>query len=174
MTCCLALALYGRKAIRFGEDKVKMLFSGPTVPGADRKISADPFASAMQTLMLECAYSVRDELQGENNQIGFVCDRSSRSALYAAIYADFKAKNEIGAIMHGLADLDDKLCPPLQAADMMASLTKELALPRLANVSSKKVAGSIALTPPRLKSTVYKTFIGDYQFMDNLLQCQPD
>lgn len=146
-----------------------------TVPGADRKFLPDAFASAMQLLMLECAYSVRDELPGADNRIGFVSDDSSRAGFYAQVYADFRAKNsDIGSMMGGLVHLNDKLHPPLQAADMLASLTKEHALPCLADLSSKKPTSGISLTPLRLEGVVHKIFIWDYDFMDKLLQCQPE
>ena len=60
--------------------------------------------------------------------------------------------------MRGLVDLDDKLCPPLQAA--VDSLTKEFALPGLANLCSKKVHGGIALKPPRLEGAFHKILSG--------------
>jgi len=149
------------------------------VPGAIGKFGEDIFYSALQTLFIECARTVRDELplgkNGKENRIAFVCDDTSRAPIYSGAYADFKARNpQLAEMMLGLLHRDDKLTPPLQAADMMASLTKELAMPCLTDAvqMKKPLLVSSGSEAPRLKDTVYKIVIWDYEWMERLLAAQ--
>jgi hypothetical protein len=150
-----------------------------TNPGADGKFGEDIFYSALQTLFIECARTVRDELplgkNGKENKIAFICDDTSRAPIYSGAYANFKARNpKLAEMMLGLLHRDDKLTPPLQAADMMASLTKELALPCLIDAvqMKKPLLVSSGSEAPRLKDTVYKIVIWDHEWMERLLAAQ--
>jgi len=97
------------------------------------KLNPDPFSAAMQSVMRECALVARDQLmRGKNekaNVVAFVCDDTDRAAQYAKAYAEFKAMNLlIQDALGGMVHLDDKKTPPLQAADMVASIGREMAL----------------------------------------------
>jgi hypothetical protein len=150
-----------------------------TVLGAAGKFGEDAFYSALQTLMIECAYTVRDELprdkKGRDNRIAFACDSTDRAPMYTAAFVDFKKRNpELAQIMGGLVHVDDKRHPPIQAADMMASLTKELALPVLTDAVQIKTPLPVSSNSeaPRLKGTAYKIVIWDYEWMTRLLTAQ--
>lgn len=111
----------------------------------------DPFAAAMQTVMNESALLVRDEFPGKNNRIAFVCDDGPDSVKLTKIYASFKRKNtNLQDVIGGLVHLDDKKHPPLQAADMVASLGKEITLKHLQSGSPVKL--------PRMEGVFYKIY----------------
>jgi hypothetical protein len=89
----------------------------------------DPFSAVMQTVMNEAAILIRDALPGRNNCVAFGCDDSPDSPDLATAYKSFKRKNtQFGDMLQGLVHLDDKKQPPVQAADMVAGLGKEMAL----------------------------------------------
>lgn len=95
------------------------------------KLDPDPFSAAMQNVMQECALLARDQLlrgkKDRENIIAFVCDDSDNAAKYAAAYAGFKFKNvRFNDALGGMTHQDDKKLPPLQAADMVASIGKEM------------------------------------------------
>jgi hypothetical protein len=86
----------------------------------------DPYEAAMQSLVYECAKAVRwisrhDGLGDNGHCVGYVSDLSDLAPVYTAVYTNFVNKNpDIGQIMRGIAHLDDKKWPGLQAADMIA------------------------------------------------------
>ncbi len=150
-----------------------------SVPGAAGRFGKDAYYSALQTLMIECAHIVRDKMpldrKNRNNQIAFACDSTERAPMYAAAYVDFKARNPQAAqIMGALVHLDDKLHPPIQAADMMASLTRELTSLHLTDAAS--INTPLPISPhseaPRLKGTAYKIIVWDHEWMMRLLTAQ--
>jgi len=109
-------------------------------PRAAEFFCSDPYAFVLQSLVFECAKGIRivskEEGIGEDGHcIGYVSDDSNKSPIYSAVYSDFKAKNPgIANIMRGLAHLDDKKWPGLQAADLLAHSSnqvfkKQLAIP---------------------------------------------
>ncbi len=156
-----------------------------TMPLADQKISSDPYESAVQTLMFECGHVVRDKIppdRGKVNRLAFVCDDTPNAARYSAVYAGFKERNpRMASILGGMVHLDDKLHPPLQAADMMASLSKELFLNHMNNGAvdlktgrllgeKKKYLPSVVL--PRLNGVTYNIHVWDWPWMMNVLEAQ--
>jgi hypothetical protein len=85
-----------------------------TIPGAAEKFGKDAFYSALQTVMIECAHTLRDEMpvdeKGRQNRLAFGCDSTDRAPIYAAAYVDFKARNpQLAPIMGPLVHLDDEL-----------------------------------------------------------------
>ena len=85
---------------------------------------ADPFDYAIQELFLMCAQEVLEHRQGDT--IAFVCDESTSVGRIAEIYTRFKELNPNAArAMGALVHRDDKQCPQLQAADLMAHIAKE-------------------------------------------------
>jgi hypothetical protein len=146
-----------------------------TIPGAKDKFGGDAYYSALQTLMIECACIVRDELpldrKGRPNRLAFVCDDTDRAPLYAAAYAGFKANNPaLRDVIGGLAHLDDKTHPAVQAADMMASVTKEVALPLISEMHNVPLPSRTEV--PRLKGIAYRISVWDYDWMMKLLAAQ--
>jgi len=69
-----------------------------------------------------------------NSRVGFVHDDGPNLAELVELYAAFKKLNpKTDKYMIGFSGLDDKLHPPLQAADLAANHTLELGLEWLAN-----------------------------------------
>jgi hypothetical protein len=149
-----------------------------TIPGAAEKFGSDIFYSALQTLMIECGWTVRDHMpldkKNRPNRLSFIYDKDERAAFYGAIFDDFQKRNPVvGEMLDGLVPLDDKLHPPLQAADMMASLTKELMLPWLPEVTTRHLRlADLHKEPPRLKNTAYRIVYWDWEWMEVLLAGQ--
>jgi hypothetical protein len=113
------------------------------------RFNPDPFSFAMQTVMRECARAAQSNLMGENNKVAFVCDDSPNSAKLTAAYSAFKRSNQpIRDTLGGMVHLDDKKTPALQAADMVASVAKEVALEHL------KRGEQVSL--PRLQGVFWK------------------
>lgn len=147
-----------------------------TVPGAASFFHEDAFESAMQTAIMECAYTAKDRLVGDNNRMAFVCDDSPNAARYSTVYTEFKAKNPIiGEMMGGLVHLDDKKHPPLQAADMMANVTKEIAVKfvesnkdLLRNDPRTNYPGMVQ--PTRLQESIYAISIWNWHWMKNVFE----
>jgi len=131
----------------------------------ETKLDPDPFSAAMQSVMRACALMAKDQLAGENNLVGFVCDDSPNSAKLSAAYAGFKYKNlRIQDSLAGFAHLDDKKCPPLQAADMVASMGKQMAFEYFKKGQD--------ITLPRLQGVFHKLEIWDRDLMRRLAAVQ--
>ena len=89
-------------------------------------IFTEPFEFALQCLFKQLADEVKSQI-GEGHRLTFVVDESDRAARIMRVYHEFKRINPgLAASMGALTHLDDKVCPPLQAADMMASIAKEI------------------------------------------------
>jgi len=114
-------------------------------PEIKKRFNPDPFSAAMQGLIRDAVMCVRN-YAGENNLISFVCDDGPSSAHLLSAYQDFKRKNQwLARMMKGLAPQDDKLTPQLQAADLVANMSKELAseyLKTRTKVALKRLEGS--------------------------------
>lgn len=109
------------------------------------RFNPDPFAAAMQAAMRDVVMYIRAYF-GSNHIISFVCDDGPNAHLYLKIYQDFKQKNAwLSDMMKGLAPQDDKLTPQLQAADVVASISREMAMEYLRTrrkVALKRLEGS--------------------------------
>jgi hypothetical protein len=68
------------------------------------------------------------EADGVGSHIaGFVCDDGPKKFTIMASFDRFKAKHsDLAKYMRGIAHLDDKKHPPLQMADLMADLAREM------------------------------------------------
>jgi hypothetical protein len=137
--------------------------------GLSEKLNPDPFVAASQTVMRESALLARDKLlrgkKDRDNRIAFVCDDSDNAAKYSVAYTGFKAKNvAIQDTLGGLTHQDDKKTPPLQMADMVASISKEMALEYLRN------GGQVELQ--RLQGVFHKLIVWDEPTMRELANLQ--
>jgi hypothetical protein len=84
----------------------------------------DLYECALQSVVYECSVEVRDS--DPSPCVAFVSDTSSRSEVYARVYAGFLERNpKIAQIMRGLVHLDDKKWPGLQAADLVAHVVNQ-------------------------------------------------
>ncbi len=117
------------------------------MPEAQGKLNPDPSELAFQSVMFECAKAVRKI--GANNKVTFVCDNSTRADRLSAIYREYREKNpKTAKMIGGLTHLDDKECPPLQAADLMAHLAHDLLLDKINsgnNPQLQELRGSVRL-----------------------------
>src|ERR1039458_9708953 len=116
-----------------------------SVPEIRHRFNPDPFSAVMQAVMRDVVMYIRKHC-GDNLLISFVCDDGPNAHLYLKAYQDFKLKNGwIADMMKGLAPQDDKLTPQLQAADVVASISREMAMEYLethTKVSLKRLEGS--------------------------------
>jgi hypothetical protein len=125
-------------------------------PQADQIFGPDAFEMALQSLIERCVDASKQEFGG--TRLVFICDDSSRSVRVSQIYSSFKEKNQslskfIGALVHA----DDKAVPALQAADLMAHLSREYYMKWLDDPSGA--------TLTRLKDSVWKISAWDRDFM---------
>ncbi len=117
----------------------------------EKTFNPNPFSAAMQTVMNEAAILVRDQLPGKEKRVAFVCDDGPDSDKLTAAYASFKQKNvQLSGLLSGIAHWDDKVTPPLQAADMVAGLAKEI---QMKHLESGKL-----IDLPRLHGVFYRLF----------------
>ncbi len=133
------------------------------------KLNPDPFIAASQTVMRESALLARDKLprgkKDRDNRIAFVCDDTDNARNYSDAYAGFKAKNvAIQDTLGGLSHQDDKHTPPLQMADMVASISKEMAFEYI------KTGGRVELR--RLQGVFHKLIVWDEPTMRELASLQ--
>jgi hypothetical protein len=131
--------------------------------GVAGKMNPDPFSAAMQSVMRNCVLLANEH--GAANKVAFVCDDSSDSVKLSTAYAGFKEKNIlIQDALAGLVHLDDKTHPPLQAADMVASLGREMGMEYL------NTGGHVEL--PRLQGVFHKLEVWDREWMRTLASLQ--
>jgi hypothetical protein len=135
--------------------------------GVADRLNPDPFSFTMQCSMRECALLVKDwpTKKDKLHQLAFICDDSPNSPMLAQAYAGFKHKNlSIQDMLQGFSHLDDKKWPPLQAADMTASLGRELGLEHL------KTGDKVSLS--RLHGVFHKLVIWDRPSLLRLARLQ--
>lgn len=95
-----------------------------TEPHADKILPQDAFKMALQTLCGLCAEIVRDNFP-DKPSVEFLFDDSSSSSQLVEAYHDYKKDYpRLAAFMGQLKPMDDRKFVPLQAADLMAHLSK--------------------------------------------------
>jgi len=88
-------------------------------------MASDVYEWTLQHTLMQTAAAIRKA--DDAARIAFVSDDSSRATRYTEVYTNFKVKNpKIAKHMLGIAHLDDKAWPGLQAADMVASAVKRV------------------------------------------------
>jgi len=128
---------------------------------AAEQIFSDPFEIALQILFNQLSNAVKSEL-GEGHRFTFVVDESPSAERIEKVYLEFKRINPAVAVnMDGLTHLDDKAMPPLQVADMMASIAKE--------VYSGWPGGSAQIIPKRLEGCIRSIWVPDIKFFQEML-----
>jgi hypothetical protein len=92
----------------------------------------DPYHRALESVMFETAKKIR--AQPGRNMAAFVHDEGNEFADFFRLYQGFKKLNPKSAkVFGGFEALDDKLHPPLQAADMIANYTLGVGMKWLAS-----------------------------------------
>ena len=119
--------------------------------------------------MRDGALTAKDDLprgkKNRDNVIAFVCDETDKASKYAAAYVGFKSKNVlIQEMLGGMVHLDDKKTPALQAADVVASIGREMALEYFKTGAQSELK--------RLQGAFYKLVIWDEPSMDYLASLQ--
>lgn len=90
-------------------------------------VADDPYMWAVQTVWMLCAQAMLK--MGRGNIITFAHDNSDNFAFMHGLYKLFKQRNpKFGRVMAEFIPLDDKTNPPIQAADVAASVTQQLAV----------------------------------------------
>jgi len=99
-----------------------------TVPMAGEIFPKDAFEAALQSLIRDCAVEFINHY-GREHRLSFVCDESDSAHIIREAYQAFKKYN-VGFtdILGTLTFADDKVTPPLQAADMMADIGRQVAI----------------------------------------------
>ena len=112
------------------------------------RLNRSPDETAFQSVIFECAKRVRNELPG-GHKVDVVCDDSNKAAKLSKIYQKFKQKNpRTAAVIGCFRSEDDKETPGLQAADLMAGLSKDWLLKKIKDGSQPKkgeLIGSVQL-----------------------------
>lgn len=125
------------------------------------QILTDPFEIAIQLLMAELSRSVT-KLLGRGQKLAFVADESNSSERIEKVYLQFKRINPTFENIQGFTHLDDKTVPPLQVADMMASIAKECYQEHLR--TGKEVV------PRRLRETIMAIQVPDEEYLAFLVE----
>jgi Protein of unknown function (DUF3800) len=111
------------------------------------EIPAVPYRLAFQQLLAECAKAMI--LMGRGNIVTFGHDNGNDFAALHEIYLEFKKSNRrYQRVMADFVPLDDKLHPPVQAADVAAWVTRKYAEAYAANPTYDNMK--------RLRSSMYK------------------
>jgi hypothetical protein len=137
------------------------------VPGAAEVFNEDPAESALYSVVHECVLMMQEDFPG--SKIAFVCDSTSAQERFTKVYFEYLRRHAPARdVIHGalLPHLDDKKHPPLQVADMMASISREMATRYLQNPESP--------TPiQRLEGSIYKICTWNWDWMMDTLRKQP-
>lgn len=108
-------------------------------PEAQGVMFGDPYHRALESVMWETAQAVAK--RPGRNMVVFVHDDGSDFADLHALYKRFlKINKKTAKYIAGFQPLDDKLHPPLQAADMMANYTLSISQDWLASGREKQKA----------------------------------
>lgn len=142
-------------------------------PRAAEFFCPDPYAFVLQSLFLECAKAIRStsQIDGKGDDghcIAFVSDDGPKAHIYTALYHDFKKKNpSIATIMRGIAHLDDKKWPGLQAADLLAHVTNQIYKQELAIPEDERFMLDAL---PELQGTFWKIAKVDKYYLCSVLE----
>jgi hypothetical protein len=142
-------------------------------PGAAEFFCPDPYAFVLQSIFLECAKVIRrtsklDSRGSDGHCVGFVSDDGPKAHIYTALYHDFKQKNPLVAtIMRGIAHLDDKKWPGLQAADLLAHVTNQIYKQELAIPEDERC---MLDSLPELQGTFWKIAKVDKYYLCSVLE----
>jgi hypothetical protein len=125
----------------------------------------NPYHWAVQTVWMMCAKTMKK--LGRGNVVTFAHDNGNDYPFLLELYKAFKKKNRHSAkVMHEFIPLNDKTNPPIQAADVAASVTHLHALEWIANPGP--------LTLKQLEGTMYWITVWNEEYatevMDNELR----
>jgi hypothetical protein len=133
-------------------------------PEAQGVMFGSPYHRALESVMHETVKVVRSMPGGNNNRVAFVHDEGSDSGELYKVYLNFKTNNPNTAkFMAGFSSLDDKIHPPLQAADMLANNTLSIGMEWLKE--NRAVEKQI-----EMQSSIQKLGIWDTHFMLSVLK----
>jgi hypothetical protein len=116
---------------------------------ANPRWNTDHEDAAFRLLIHALVSRLKTEFRGKNYQIGFVHDESSKSAKLKRSYDCFKRQHpDLAECMRNFTSLDDKKHPPLQMADLMADvardmITRKIDNPELGVTPRQGVTGSV-------------------------------
>jgi hypothetical protein len=103
-----------------------------SIPTGRRFYQEDPAEAAYAGMFFEIARAARKN--APDHQVAYIIDDSTYSGIISAAYDGLKINHpEVARAMATLAPKDDKLTPPLQMADLLASLVKDNFLQWLAS-----------------------------------------
>lgn len=128
---------------------------------AASQILTEPFEVALQLLFGSLAKQVTKEL-GAGHRLTFIADEGPSARRIEKVYLGFKETNRGLDNIQGFTHLDDKVSPPLQAADMMASVSKELFL--------ESIRTGLPPVPKHLKKVVKAVKAVNEEYLKALLE----
>lgn len=153
-----------RKAIQLRDDLDDIIHSHPLTalgvtlsipfhkamladPGIFGEIPPIPYRLAFQQLIAECGKAM--QLLGRGNVVTFGHDNSDDFHVLHDLYKEFKQRNpQYSKTLADFVPLDDKLHPPVQAADVAAWVTRDFANSYVSDPTGENMK--------RLRSSVYK------------------
>jgi hypothetical protein len=134
-------------------------------PEAQGVLHGSPYHWALEGIMLGTVNALCED-PASRSMVAFVHDDGEDFDELRAVYKSFKELNKVTAkYMAGFQSLDDKLHPPLQAADMAANYTLGLGQEWLANGRSK----------PKMKEmeqSIKRLYVWDKNYMLSVLKRQ--
>lgn len=111
-------------------------------------LPTDPYHWAVQSVWRESSKMLREELRGKH-VVSFAHDDSDNFHVLHKLFLDYKRQNpKDSRVLRDFVPLDDKVHPPVQAADAVADITSRYAEEWAINPSPANLK--------RLRSTMYK------------------
>ena len=126
------------------------------------QILTNPYEIATQFLISEIHKVISAEV-GKGNRIAFIADESQAAQRIEKVYLEFKRVNPGLTGLKSFTHLDDKTCAYLQAADMMAGLSRQAALDSLKN-------GGALVEPRRLEDRISFIKCLDRNFLEEIIK----
>ncbi|MFZ3209913.1 MAG: hypothetical protein WA188_00220 [Terriglobales bacterium] len=115
----------------------------------------DPYEWAVQTVWMQCVQGMQE--LGRGHVVTFAHDDCSNFHLLDQLYKGYKQANRKSSRrLAGFSPLEDKTTPPIQAADVAASVTHRYAVEWIDDRSTTRLQ--------RLMGTMYRISIWDDEF----------
>lgn len=123
--------------------------------------SADPYHWAVQTVWMQCVSAMKE--MGRGNVISLAHDDGNNFPALHRLYESYKSKNrDATKLFVDFIPINDETSPPIQAADVAASVTHRYAMEWLEDPTSARLS--------LLKRSMYRISIWDERFATLVLE----
>jgi uncharacterized protein DUF3800 len=158
LAVCIPLEMYNE--VRSTEQHAAEIFT------------ADAFQVALSSLFKSCAEIARDKFRPQE-KLAFVCDISDQSPIITQMYIQFRHNNPgLCQFISSFGHQDDKIFPPLQAADLMAHLARKRFGEYLNDPTKSVFTGNAALKERLKKLNIHKIEAWDRNYMMAVLDSE--